>query len=95
METKPAEKNYLTGSRVVHNKKCVVYKIFVTPDGTNASYADIYNGNNTTEPKVTRLRIRANETKEYNFDGYLELERGLYIDFGANLESVLVLSRAL
>lgn len=81
---------YLTASETIHRKKCKLHSIVVTPDGSNNSYADVYNGENTSEPQVIRLRVVSTNSRKFNWPGGLELERGLHISFETNLSSVLV-----
>jgi hypothetical protein len=83
---------YLTRSSVVHRTKCRVKLIIVTPDGTNASYADIYNGESTNDPQVARLRVPTTQSIPFDFGDDFILERGLYVDFGTNLSRVTVVS---
>jgi len=90
--TEPAY-TYTERSQVIHTKKCRLYRVILTPDGTNNSYLDIYDGDNTSEPKVMRLRVQANRSYSTNFSGGLPLRRGLYLSFGANLEAVTVISK--
>lgn len=84
--------DYMTASRIVWKMPCHLHAIIVTPDGTNKSYADVYNGVDTTSPKVFRIRCNTNNTHEFIFDPPLELTRGLYIAFETNLESCTVLT---
>lgn len=84
---------YLTASGTVQTKENRLFQVTVTPDGSNASYADVYNGVSTSDPKFTRLRVPATESKTFTFPGGQRLERGLHIDFETNLESVTVRSR--
>lgn len=85
--------DYRTASGVIHNKKCLLYGLIVTPDGTNNSYADIYDGVNTSEPQVMRVRVVSTTSRAINFGRGVLLQRGLYIDFETNLSSVTVFSK--
>ena len=84
-------RQYLTASGLVSHKPVYLKGIILTPDGTNSSYVDIYNGENTTAEKIMRLRVQANRSYHLVFNTSFYLNRGLYVDFGANLEAVTVL----
>ena len=84
--------DYLTGSRAIHNNACLIQKISVTGPGEGSTYATIYDGNNTTASVVMVIRVAATETFNVDFNPPLELNRGLYVAFSANLESVTVIS---
>lgn len=86
---------YCEASRIIHNTACVLHHIVVTPDGTNPSYVDVYDGESDREPKVLRCRVAKTATRPYTFGHHLKLNRGMYIKFGDNLESVMVSSEPL
>jgi len=81
---------YLEASGVVQRKKCRLFYVILTPDGTNSSYLDIYDGESTSEPKVMRLRVQANRSFAIYFNGGLLLQRGLYLSFETNLQAATV-----
>lgn len=81
----------LTTSGTVSNKACEFYGIIVTPDGTNNSYADIHNGDNSTEPKFGRVRAIATDTRSFMLPKPTVLDRGFHIVFETNLSEVTVL----
>lgn len=83
---------YLGASQVVHRKKCLLHGIIVTPDGTNSSYADIYDGESTSEDQVARVRCVSSTSNPVIFDKPILMQKGLYISFGTNLSSVTVFS---
>jgi len=88
----PGKKGYilLTASTKVYNKACKLKSIILTGDGTNATYADIYDGDSTSDPQVARLRVSATDSKKFTWPDGLDLERGLYISFETNLKFVTV-----
>lgn len=77
---------------VIHRVKCLFYGVALEPDGTNASYVDIYDGENTTEPMVMRIRTAATGGQPKLFATPILLSRGLYVDLGTNLTAVTVFS---
>ncbi len=86
---------YVTASQTIHNTPCMLYSLIVNPDGSNASYVEIYDGENTTEPKALKIRIQADHGHVFPINPPLKLKRGLRVEFGANLESVTISSEAL
>uniref|UniRef100_A0A6H1ZWU4 Uncharacterized protein n=1 Tax=viral metagenome TaxID=1070528 RepID=A0A6H1ZWU4_9ZZZZ len=85
---------YLTATQTIHRKACKLFSIVVTPDGTNNTYADVYDGENTNEPKVTRLRVVSTTSKKFSWPKGLDLQRGLHIVFETNLQAVTVESKS-
>jgi hypothetical protein len=81
---------YLTADGKVSVVKTEIDKIIVTPNGTNASYADIYDGESTSDPFVVRLRVPTTESVCFELGPDFVLERGLFVDFETNLSSVTV-----
>lgn len=81
---------YLTASGVVEKGPCVLHHIIVTPDGSNASYVDIYDGISTSDPKIGRIRIAKTASRPYAFGHHIFLSRGCYLEFESNLESVMI-----
>jgi len=88
----PGKKGYilLTASTKVYNKACKLKSIILTGDGTNATYADLYDGYSTSDPQVARLRVLGTTSKKFTWSEGLDLERGLYISFETNLKYVTV-----
>lgn len=81
---------YMTASGVVDPGPCILWHIIVTPDGSNASYADLYDGIDTSSPKIARIRTQAKASRPYSFGNPLYLPRGCYVDFETNLECVTI-----
>jgi len=81
---------YLTQSQAVQLIPCTLHSIIVSPNGSNASYADVHDGDNSTEPLRARIRCSADRSTQVTFPTPLQLHRGLFIAFGANLHSVSV-----
>lgn len=85
----------LTASGIVSHKRCIFYGILVAPDGTNNSYADVYDGDNTGARKFGRYRCVSTTSKTHNMPGPVEFQFGLYVDFESNLSECTVLWRPL
>lgn len=83
---------YATASQIIHKSKCLLYAIVVTPDGSNNSYVDIYDGESTNDTLVARLRVVSTTSKVFRFNPALLLRKGLYVSFETNLSSVSVVS---
>ena len=81
---------YLSASGKVSIVKTQIDKIIVTPNGSNASYADFYDGEGTNDPQVARLRVPTTESIVFDFGEDFVLARGVYISFETNLSSVMV-----
>jgi hypothetical protein len=81
---------YLTASGNVSNRPVRILRVIVTPDGTNASYLDLFDGNNTNAPKIARLRVSTTQSGNFDFATGLKTLRGLYADFGSNLSSATI-----
>jgi len=83
---------HLTRSTVVHRKKCLLHGVIVTPDGSNNSYADIYDGETTRDDLVARVRCVSTTSNPLIFPTPILMQKGLYISFEASLSSVVVFS---
>ncbi len=81
----------LTASGVVTHKPCHFYGIIVVPDGSNASYADVYDGDNANARKFTRYRCPGSQSRIHNMPAAVEFQYGLYIEFESNLSECTVL----
>jgi len=81
-----------TKSGVIFRKPCLLFGVLLEPDGSNASYVDIYDGENTNEPKFLRFRTPATAPIPCIFSIPVYLERGLYLELETNLVSVTVLA---
>ena len=81
---------FLSASGKVSIIKTQIDKIIVTPDGSNAIYADLHDGESANDPQVARLRVSTTQSGVFNFGDDFILERGVYIVFGTNLSSVMV-----
>ena len=85
---------HLTVSQVIHTKKCKFYGIIVTPDGTNAGYVDIYDGENAVEPLFMRVRCLGTVSVSVILQAPALLQRGLYISLACTGVLVTVFSEA-
>ncbi len=82
---------FLSASGKVSIVKSRLVKVIVTPDGSNASYADVHDGESDQDPQVARLRVPATQSVLFDFGGNFILERGIDIVFGTNLSRVTVI----
>lgn len=90
----PFDKNWswiwLTGDQTVSKRPCYLKKLVLSPDGTNAAEVTLHNGENTGGRTIVVVRCAANGRSVLDFDDPLYLDRGLYLDCGANLDGVFV-----
>lgn len=87
---RPRETTYITASQKIHNKPCKLYHLVVTPNGTNNSYADIYDGDNANEDIKMRVRVVSTTSLPLSFPDGLKFNKGLYVSFETNLYSVMI-----
>lgn len=81
---------FLSASGKVSIVKTQIDKIIVTPDGSNASYVDLYDGESANDPQVARLRVPTTQSVVFDFGEDFVLGRGVYLAFEANLSKVTV-----
>jgi len=81
---------YLTASGIVSKAPCLIYSITGNNNGTSGGYIMIYDGENTSEPVITKLGHVKFDSRQLRFEPPLKTKRGLYIDFTSQTESVLV-----
>lgn len=81
----------ITKDGVVSPNPSQLGAVILSPDGT-ANVADItlYDGESTSDPKILTIYSGTGSTRVINFTPYLETKRGLYVDIGSNVDSVLV-----
>lgn len=82
--------DYKEASDVIQKKACFFHAIIVTPDGTNASYATLYEGENTNAPKIATIRCTTDKSTIFVPPAPKYLGRGLYVEFETNLSNVSV-----
>ena len=63
----------------------------VTPDGTNKTYIDIYDGESAADDKIARIRANTPFSNIALFPHPIKMVKGIYIAVESNLESFTIL----
>jgi len=80
-----------TASQVISTKPGWIGAVIVTPDSDDdTAYVSIFDGENTTEPKILRVRCKAGVTTIIRFQPPLATHRGLYVELEDHAEEVLI-----
>jgi len=80
-----------TGGSYVADQPVQLFGVHVN-SGTGGSYIDVYNGQDADSgERVSRIKVAANLTWAIVFPLPLICGRGLYIEFGTNIDNVTVL----
>jgi len=82
--------NRSTASGRVCLTPCFLSHVSLTADAVGAAVAAIYDGHGTAEDKVTDLGAVQHGHTPYPFNPPLFLRKGLFVEIGANVKSVLV-----
>jgi len=90
MKEVEVEYQYSTASRVIHKNRCHLVAALITPKEDSKSYIDIYDGENTTAPKMMRLRSGTEESKFIEFNKHPLMQRGIYVYLHGDAESFTV-----
>lgn len=81
---------YLTASRVISNRECLLWGLIFDSDGSNG-YITVYDGDSTSEDTFGVFDVLANDTKPLLFPRPVRLQRGLYVDLTSHVSHVTVL----
>jgi len=79
-----------TGSNKVSLSPCFVGCVLITSDGQGNTDVTLYDGESAQDPQIFKIRGTTNATKRLYFRPVLKTNRGLYVEFGSNVEEVLV-----
>ena len=83
----------LEGSAVMSDQPTFVYGLIVTGSSAGAT-ATMYNGQDPTSgDAVAEVKVAANLSWQITFPLPLYCNRGVYVDFGAGIDSVTVIWR--
>ncbi len=81
----------ITNDQVVSPNPAKVGTIILTPDSdSNKADITLHDGESTDDPQIITLRGAGGVTSTFNFQPYLETQRGLYCDIGSNVEEALI-----
>jgi len=75
---------------LVSPEPCFLFSVCLAANSSGVSTAVIRNGHNTDADIVIDLACLASTVNDRNFDPPLLFTKGLYVDVGANVTSVLV-----
>lgn len=84
------EYQYAIASQLIHKNSCHLVAVLLTPDEDELAYVDIYDGINTTEPKMMRIRSAQEESKLIEFTKPVLMKRGIYVDMHEHAESYTI-----
>lgn len=81
---------YITQSTKVTDRPCILHSIIVGNNSSSEGYVNVYNARSVDAPhKIAQLSGDEETTKQYSWSG-LKLDRGLYVEFDANIDWVTV-----
>lgn len=79
-----------TSDNKVSLSPCSIGCVIITPNGQGSGDVTLYDGESTGDPKIIKLISGNSYTKVIRFQPPLITERGLYLDIGDNVDSVLI-----
>lgn len=79
-----------TGDNKVSLAPCAVGCVILTADGQGTADITLYDGESTSDPEIIKILTGATNTKVIRFQPPLITNRGLYLDVGAGVDSVLI-----
>lgn len=80
----------LTRSGIVSKTPAVCGSVLLTANGLGNGVINLYDGESTNDPLIVTIRSWPNASQQTIFQPFLVTKRGLYIDFTAYVENVLV-----
>jgi len=81
---------YCTASQTITNGPCHLIGVIVTPDGSNASYLDVYDGESSADDQFCRMRTASTSSRPFLFGEHVHLHKGIHVVFETNLESCTI-----
>lgn len=90
VESKDWGWTWLTGDRLVVRGPCYLRKAKLTPDGSNAANATLYDGIDTRGDVIIVLRCGATGNDNVNWSVPVFLKQGLYADLSTNITGLHV-----
>lgn len=81
--------DYITGARVISQRRCKLLDIVITPSATNSELT-IYNGENTTAPVILAFFNSVKVSWALDFHEGIICDRGLYFGSFTSITGVLV-----
>jgi len=79
-----------TASAIIHKNSCHLVGIIVTSKDSKSGYVDVYDGENTSQEKVMRVRALQNDSRPVMFPKPVLMRRGLYVYLNGDAEEYTV-----
>lgn len=89
-EVKKIAADRVTADSVLSRKACFVHGVHLTGSSGGASTATVYNGESTGDDVKIDLSCATSGRDNKRFAPPLYFDKGLYVDVGSNVTSVLV-----
>jgi len=82
---------YGTAAQAVTKGPAWLIGAIVTPDGSNNTYIDVYDGESSGDSQIARIRAIATTSKVALFPYPIKMTKGIYVAIESNLESFTIL----
>lgn len=79
-----------TASGIIHKNRCHLVGIIVTSKDNKSGYVDVYDGENTSQEKVMRVRAVQNTSQPVLFPKPVIMRRALYVYLNGDAEEFTV-----
>ena len=79
-----------TASGIIHKNSCHLVGVIVTSKDNASGYIDVYDGENTSQEKVMRVRAVQNTSRPVMFPKPVIMRRGLYVYLNDDAEEFTV-----
>lgn len=79
-----------TASGIIHKNSCYLVGIIVTSKNDKNGYIDVYDGENTSQERVMRVRVTQDNSRSVMFPKPLLMRRGLYVYLNTDAEEFTV-----
>jgi len=80
---------WITAARVITHKPCRLLGLVITPSNAT-SEIKVYDGENTSSPPILEVVLKSDDTKQLNFPGGIQTDRGLFVGAFTDITGVLV-----
>lgn len=77
---------------VISKTSCLLQSLVLTPSASNTvGDCTLYDGESTNDSKIIKVFTGTGQTVQLIFDPPIKAFKGLYLDVGSNVDSVLII----
>ncbi len=82
---------HLAKSNIVSERPISLRQVILVPDGESDAIATFYSGRNENAPLLGAFRTGKANTRSITFEKGIQLENGMFVEFGTGAQGVVVI----